>query len=176
MIQRQVGLPAPSFTLESVSYDDNIKEHSLEDYRGRWLILFFYPMDFTFVCPTEITALSDRHEELQSLDCDVLGVSTDSVYTHRAWLHTPQSDGGLGAIAFPLGADTTHEVSRAYGVLEEEQGVAQRGLFIIDPDGLIRFQMTTDGDVGRNTEEVLHVLQALQSGGPCAANGKPNKK
>ena len=133
-------------------------------------------MDFTFVCPTEITALSDRYEEFKELDCEIVGVSTDSVYTHRAWIRTPREENGLGDIKYPLAADPNHEVSRAYNVLIEEEGVAQRGLFIIDPEGIIRYQVVTDDNVGRSVDETLRVLQALQTGGLCPANWKPGKK
>jgi len=146
---------------------------SLADYRGKWLILFFYPMDFTFVCPTEITALSDAYEQFEELDTEILGVSTDSVYTHRAWINMPREDNGLGKLNFPLAADLTHKVARDYGVLVEEKGVAQRGLFIIDPEGELKYQVVTDDNVGRSVEETLRVLQALQAGGLCPANWKP---
>ncbi len=174
---RLVGKPAPDFSMLSTKNLETLEEKvSLSDYRGKWLILFFYPMDFTFVCPTEITALSDRYEEFKDLDCEILGVSTDSVYTHRAWINTPREENGLGQINYPLGADPNHEVSRAYNVLIEEEGIAQRGLFIIDPEGIVRYQVVTDDNVGRSVDETLRVLQALQTGGLCPANWKPGKK
>ncbi len=174
---RLVGKPAPDFSMLSTKNLETLEEKvSLSDYRGKWLVLFFYPMDFTFVCPTEITALSDRYEEFKELDCEIVGVSTDSVYTHRAWIRTPREENGLGDIKYPLAADPNHEVSRAYNVLIEEEGVAQRGLFIIDPEGIIRYQVVTDDNVGRSVDETLRVLQALQTGGLCPANWKPGKK
>lgn len=171
---RLVGKPAPDFSMEAVTGDGKeFKRVSLSDYRGKWLVLFFYPLDFTFVCPTEITALSDAYEVFKNLDTDILGVSTDSVYSHRAWINTPREQNGLGPLNFPLAADLTHQVSRDYGVLIEEEGVALRGLFIIDPEGELKYQVVNHNDVGRSVEETLRVLQALQSGGLCGANWQP---
>lgn len=176
----KVGQPAPAFTLPSTkgatSAKDLGKEISLSDYRGRWLIFFFYPLDFTFVCPTEITALSDRYEEITALDADVLGCSTDSVHSHWAWLKTPRAQNGIQGTRYPLVADFTKEVARAYGVLDEQTGVAQRGLFIIDPEGVLRYTVVTNDNVGRSVEETLRVLQALQTGGLCPAEWKPGKQ
>ncbi|RAL21862.1 peroxiredoxin [Thermoflavimicrobium daqui] len=172
-----VGKPAPDFDMESTknleTLDENVK---LSDYKGKWLVLFFYPMDFTFVCPTEITALSDNYHEFQANDCEIIGVSTDSKFVHRAWINTPRSENGLGELNYPLGADPAHKVSRDYGVLIEEKGVANRGLFIIDPEGIVRYQVVTDLNVGRSVDETLRVLQALQSGGRCPADWKPGAK
>jgi peroxiredoxin (alkyl hydroperoxide reductase subunit C) len=177
MASRLVGLPAPAFEMESTKNLETLDEKvSLADYEGRWLVLFFYPLDFTFVCPTEITALSDRYEEFSDLDCDILGVSTDSKYSHRAWIHTSRDDNGLGEIKYPLGADTTHSVSRDYGVLLEDEGIALRGLFIIDPEGIVRYQVVTDNNIGRSVDETLRVLEALQTGGLCGADWKPGQK
>ncbi|MBV8749280.1 MAG: peroxiredoxin [Candidatus Eremiobacteraeota bacterium] len=176
----KVGQPAPAFTLPSTkgatSPKDLGKEISLSDYRGKWLIFFFYPLDFTFVCPTEITALSDRYDEIKDLDAEVLGASTDSVYSHFAWLNTPREKNGIAGTAYPLVADFTKEVSRAYGVLNEQTGAAQRGLFIIDPEGHIRYATVTADSVGRSVEETLRVLQALQTGGLCPAEWTPGKQ
>ncbi|PTX51476.1 peroxiredoxin (alkyl hydroperoxide reductase subunit C) [Melghirimyces profundicolus] len=177
MATRLVGLPAPDFEMNSTKNLETLDEKvKLSDYEGKWLILFFYPKDFTFVCPTEITALSDRYEEFQDLDCDILGVSTDTEFVHRAWINTPRDTGGIGQIKYPLGADPTHRVSRDYGVLIEEEGVAQRGLFIIDPEGIVRYQVVTDENVGRSVDETLRVLQALQTGGLCPSDWKPGEK
>jgi peroxiredoxin 2/4 len=172
-----VGKKAPDFDMESTKNLETLEENvKLSDYEGKWLVLFFYPMDFTFVCPTEITALSDRYDEFLDLDAEIVGVSTDSKYVHRAWINTPRSENGLGNIRYPLGADPNHKVSRDYGVLVEEEGVAQRGLFIIDPEGIVRYQVVTDMNVGRDVDETLRVLQALQTGGLCPANWKPGEK
>ncbi len=176
MASRLVGLPAPAFELESTRDLETLNEKvSLADYEGKWLVLFFYPLDFTFVCPTEITALSDRFAEFADEDCDIVGVSTDSKYSHRAWINTPRSENGLGEINFPLGADTTHKVSRDYGVLLEDEGIALRGLFIIDPEGIVRYQVITDNNIGRSVDETMRVLKALQTGGLCAADWKPGQ-
>lgn len=148
---------------------------TLSDYKGKWLCLFFYPLDFTFVCPTEITAINDALQEFHDLDCEVLGVSTDSVYSHRAWINTPREQNGLGSLGFPLASDMTHEVAKAYGVYIEEEGVALRGLFLIDPEGVLRYAVVHDNNVGRSVEETLRVLEALQSGGLCAANWRPGE-
>jgi len=177
MAQRLVGLPAPDFEMETaLGNGKDFGKVSLKDYQGKWLVLFFYPLDFTFVCPTEITALSDRYEEFHQRNCDIIGVSTDSKYSHRAWINTPRDAGGLGNIRYPLGSDNTHKVSRDYGVLIEESGVALRGLFIIDPNGELKYQVVHHNDIGRSVDETLRVLQALQAGGQCPANWKPGEK
>jgi alkyl hydroperoxide reductase subunit AhpC len=148
----------------------------LEDYKGKWLILFFWPFDFTTVCPTEVIAFSDHLDEFVDLDCEIVGVSVDSVYTHKAWMNTPRDKNGIGPVAFPMASDITKQVSRDYGVLDEETGAAHRGLFIIDPEGILRYQVVTDMNVGRSVDETLRVLQALQAGGLCPANWKPGMK
>jgi alkyl hydroperoxide reductase subunit AhpC len=176
----QVGQPAPDFKLPSTKNATSAKdlgfELALSDYRGKWLVFFFYPLDFTFVCPTEITALSDRYEEFTALVADVIGASTDSVHSHFAWLNTPKDKNGIAGTKYPLVADYTKSVARAYGVLDERSGVAQRGLFIIDPEGVLRYAVVTNDNVGRSVDETLRVLQALQTGGLCAADWKPGKK
>ena len=176
----QVGQPAPEFKLPSTKNATSAKdlgfEIALSDYKGKWLVFFFYPLDFTFVCPTEITALSDRYEEFTSLGADVLGASTDSVHSHFAWLNTPLDKNGIAGVKYPLVADYKKEVARAYGVLDESTGVAQRGRFIIDPEGVLRYAVVTNDNVGRSVDETLRVLQALQTGGLCAADWKPGKK
>ncbi len=175
----QVGKPAPDFRLQSTKDATSArnlgKEIALSDYRGKWLIFFFYPLDFTFVCPTEITALSDRYDEIKELYAEVLGCSTDSVHSHWAWLNTPRDKNGIAGTKYPLVADFTKEVARAYGVLDESSGAAQRGLFIIDPDGVLRYAVVTADNVGRSVEETLRVLQALQAGGLCPAEWKPGQ-
>lgn len=177
MTTRLVGKQAPDFSMQSVSGNgEQFAKVSLADYKGKWLVLFFYPLDFTFVCPTEITALSDANELFQDLDTEILGVSTDSQYSHRAWIQTPKDSNGLGTLNFPLAADSTLQVSSDYGVLIEEEGIALRGLFIIDPEGEVKYQVVNHNDVGRSVDETLRVLQALQSGGLCAANWKAGDK
>jgi len=174
---RLVGKPAPNFSmLTTKNMPELDHKATLKDYEGKWLVLFYYPMDFTFVCPTEITAFSDRIEDFKDQGAEVLGVSTDSVFSHRAWINTSVDEGGLGPINYPLASDITQEVSRAYGVLIEEEGIALRGLFIIDPEGIVRYQVVHDNDIGRNVDETLRVLEALQSGNLCGANWTPGEK
>ncbi|MBO9604539.1 MAG: peroxiredoxin [Paenibacillaceae bacterium] len=173
----KIGRPAPSFSLLSTKNIETLEEKvSLADYRDKWLLLFFWPHDFTYVCPTEITAFSDAAETFRDFDCEIVGVSTDSVYTHRAWINTPREANGIGRVNYPLAADFTKETARAYGVLDETTGAAHRGLFIIDPEGVVRYQVVTDLNVGRSVDETLRVLQALQAGGLCPANWKPGQQ
>jgi len=144
------------------------------------VVLFFYPLDFTFVCPTEITAFSDRYEEFAKLNCEVLAVSVDSQFSHLAWLQTERSDGGLGDLKYPLVSDLKREISTAYSVLTEE-GVALRGLFIIDREGIVQHSTINNLAFGRNVDEVLRTLQALQyvQDNPdevCPAGWKPGQK
>ncbi|SAY38788.1 peroxiredoxin [Candidatus Synechococcus spongiarum] len=157
----RVGQQAPDFTATAV-FDQEFQEVKLSQYRGKYVVLFFYPLDFTFVCPTEITAFSDRYEEFSSKDTEVLGVSVDSEYSHLAWLQTDREAGGLGDIAYPLVSDLNKTIAKDYNVLDEEAGVAVRGLFIIDPDGVIMHATVNNLPVGRNVDETLRVLQAFQ--------------
>jgi alkyl hydroperoxide reductase subunit AhpC len=176
----KVGAKAPDFTMPIARPNDTAKtvgtKVSLADYSGKWLVLFFYPLDFTFVCPTEITALSDRFEEFEELGTQVLGVSIDSVYSHLAWMNTPRDKHGLGELKYPLASDITKEVASRYGVLIEEAGIALRGLFIIDPNGVLQYAVINSLNIGRSTEETLRVLQALQTGGLCPSDWKPGKQ
>jgi alkyl hydroperoxide reductase subunit AhpC len=177
MAERLVAKKAPDFTMETaLGNGKDFGKVSLSDYKGKWLVLFFYPLDFTFVCPTEITGLSQAAEEFRKLNTEILGVSTDSIHSHRAWINTPVSENGLGQLNFPLASDITKKVASDYGVLIEEEGVALRGLFIIDPEGEIKYQVVNHNDVGRSVDETLRVLQALQSGGLCPMNWKPGDK
>ena len=172
----KVGEPAPYFEMLSTKNMETLDEVvTLEDYKGKWLILFFYPYDFTFVCPTEILALSDQDEEFQQLHTEILGVSTDSVFSHRAWLLTPQEKNGIQGTKFPLASDNTHVVADAYGVLVEEEGAALRGLFIIDPEGILQYSVVYNMNVGRSVDETLRVLEGLQAGGLCGANWTPGE-
>jgi len=172
-----VGQPAPDFNMASTKNINKLNENvKLGDYKGRWLALVFYPLDFTFVCPTELTAFSDRYEDLQAVGTDVIGISTDSVYSHRAWLQTPRSKSGVEGLAYPLAADSTKKVSRDYGVLIEDKGIALRGLFIIDPEGVLRYKVVHDLGIGRSVDETLRVIQALQTGGLCQADWRPGQE
>lgn len=171
-----VGSKAPNFTLASTKNMDKLDVPvTLEEYKGKWLVLFFYPLDFTFICPTEITALSDRAQEFKDLDAEILGVSTDSVHSHKAWINTPREKNGLGELNYPLASDITHSLSRELGVLIEDAGITLRGLFIIDPEGVIQHATVNNNNVGRNVDEVLRVLEACQTGGLCPANWKPGQ-
>ncbi|WP_199615482.1 peroxiredoxin [Paenibacillus alkalitolerans] len=177
MAERLVGKKAPEFTMETaLGNGKDFGKVSLSDYKGKWLVFFFYPLDFTFVCPTEIIALSEAYDQFQDLDCEILGCSTDSKFSHRAWINTPRDQNGLGQLNYPIASDINKTVARDYGVLDENEGIAFRGLFIIDPEGELKYQVVTHNDVGRSVEETIRVLQALQSGGLCPANWKPGQK
>jgi peroxiredoxin (alkyl hydroperoxide reductase subunit C) len=173
----KVGAPAPTFTMDSTRNLETLDVPvSLDEYRGKWLIMFFYPLDFTFVCPTEITALSDHYDDFLNLGADIIGVSTDSVFSHKAWLDTPREKGGIAGTRYPLASDLTKTVSHQYGVLVEDKGYALRGLFIIDPDGILQYMVIQNENTGRSVGETLRVLQALQTGGLCGANWEPGEK
>ena len=175
----QVGQPAPDFTAPAAfpgeATSSPLRTLSRADYAGRWLVFFWYPLDFTTVCPTEITALSDRLDEFTDRDADILGVSTDSVYSHRVWMGTGRDRQGIEGLRFPLLSDKTGRIARAYGVLLEDEGVALRGLFIIDPAGVIQYAVTHNLNVGRSVDETLRVLEAIQSGGLCGSDWKPGQ-
>lgn len=172
-----VQKPAPSFEADAVLGND-FKRIKLADYKGKWLALFFYPLDFTFVCPTEITAFSDRVEDFKKLGCEILGCSVDSKFSHLAWINTPRSKGGLGEIRYPLLADLDKKIAADYGVLLSG-GVALRGLFLIDPNGNVKYEVVHDLGVGRNVDEALRVLAAFQqvekTGEVCPANWTQGK-
>lgn len=166
---------APEFKAQAVMPDGSFKEVSLTDYRGKYVVLFFYPLDFTFVCPTEIIAFSDRNDEFSKRDVQVLGVSVDSHYSHLAWRKTPRTDGGIGDIQYPLIADLNKSISESYGVLLSG-GIALRGLYLIDKDGIVRHQVINDLPLGRSVDETLRMVDALQyfeaNGEVCPANWK----
>jgi alkyl hydroperoxide reductase subunit AhpC len=163
----RVGKRAPQFELPCTRGPGSARQIGLADYCDRWLILVFYPRDFSLVCPTELTALSARMEELRQRGCDILGISTDSIESHERWITTPRARGGLGEIHFPLASDRDGAVARVYDVYLEPQHVALRGLFIIDPNGVLQYQTVHNLSVGRRSDEVVRVLTALQSGGMC---------
>jgi alkyl hydroperoxide reductase subunit AhpC/predicted Ser/Thr protein kinase len=163
-----IGNPAPPFDLPCTrALDPSRSRASLADYRGRWLVLVFYPSDFSLVCPTELIGLSQRFDEFAQQSCELLGISCDSVESHERWIATPTARGGLGGLSFPLASDIDGKVARAYGTFQERQGVAVRGLFIIDPEGLVQYEVVHNLSVGRRSQEILRVLAALQSGGLC---------
>ncbi|CDH52293.1 peroxiredoxin 1 [Lichtheimia corymbifera JMRC:FSU:9682] len=157
----QVQKPAPEFTLPAV-VDGEFKDVSLSDYKGKYVVLFWYPMDFTFVCPTEILAFSERVKEFEALNTAVLAASCDSEFSHLAWINTPRKQGGLGEMNIPILADKTKKVARDYGVLLEDAGVTLRGLFIISPEGTVRQITINDLPVGRSVDEVLRLVEAFQ--------------
>lgn len=170
----QIGKKAPVF--ESVlAYHSGHKEEfhsiSLSDYKGKWLVFFFYPRDFTFICPTELKGFSDHEKDFDKLKAKVLACSTDSEWSHKAWFERD-----LPNVKYPILADTTQKVSRDYQVLNEEDGSAERGLFIIDPDQVVRYALISAGSVGRSVKETLRVLEALQTGERCGLEWTPGAK
>jgi peroxiredoxin 2/4 len=172
----KVGEPAPDFKMTTTADLKTLASTaSLADYKGKWLVMFFYPLDFTFVCPTEILAVSDRIQEFKDLGVEVLGVSVDSVHSHKAWLNTPRDKNGIEGTAYPIASDITKTVARDYGVLIEDQGIALRGLFIVDPNGVLQYSVVHALNVGRSVDETLRVIEALQAGGLCPADWKPGK-
>jgi peroxiredoxin (alkyl hydroperoxide reductase subunit C) len=172
----KLNQPAPDF--KQPAYQKGIKgdfkEVSLKDFKGKWLILFFYPRDFTFVCPTEIEGFAKMDKEFEKIGAVVVAASTDSVNSHKAWFERDLKD-----VAFPILADTSHTLSRDYEVLNESNGEAERGTFIIDPEGNLRYVVLSDSNVGRSVEETMRVVKALQTGGLCPVDwepGEPNLK
>ena len=172
----QVTKPAPDFAADAV-VGDEFKKIKLSDYRGKYVVLFFYPLDFTFVCPTEIISFSDQIADFHKRGAEVIGVSVDSKFSHLAWTKTPRKEGGLGKIGYPIISDLNKNIARSYGVLLEDAGVALRGLFIIDKEGVIRHALINDLPLGRSIDEAARVLDALQyfetHGEVCPANWKP---
>jgi peroxiredoxin (alkyl hydroperoxide reductase subunit C) len=158
-----VGKQAPDFTATAVMADGSIKpDFKLADYQGKYIVLFFYPLDFTFVCPTELIAFSKRIKEFEDRDVQVIGCSIDSQFTHVAWRNTPVDEGGIGAVAYPLVADVKHQICKAYDVEFEDAGVAYRGSFLIGKDGKVHHQVVNDLPLGRNVDEMLRMIDALQ--------------
>jgi peroxiredoxin (alkyl hydroperoxide reductase subunit C) len=169
-----VGQKAPDFEVEGV-YHSEFRNFRLSDYHGKWLILFFYPLDFTFVCPTEILAFSDRIEEFKKLNCEILGVSVDSKFTHLAWTEKPREEGGIAGLNYALLADLDKSLAQKFNVLSGP--VALRGLFLIDPEGIIQQATINNLAVGRSVDETLRILAAFQyvreHGEVCPADWKP---
>ena len=164
---------APDFTTKAVLGDNSVGELTLSAYKGKYVLLFFYPLDFTFVCPSELIAFDKKLDEFKARNCEVIGVSVDSEFTHLAWKNTPRNQGGVGMLRYPMVADITKNISRAYGVLLGD-AVALRGLFLIDRDGVVRHQIVNDLPLGRSVDEALRMLDALQHfeahGEVCPAN------
>ncbi len=175
-----VGTEAPTFTAQAVAADGSFVELDLASLRGKKVVLFFYPLDFTFVCPSEILAFHNKMAEFDARDTAVLGISVDSHFTHLAWRNTPIDKGGIGPIAFPLVADLTKSIARDYGVLTQNGAVAYRGLFLIDQAGVVRHQLVNDLPLGRSVDEALRVVDALdhhtEHGEVCPANWRQGQQ
>lgn len=166
---------APNFKATAVKANNSFDEDfTLSSLRGKHVVLFFYPLDFTFVCPSEIIAFDKKLDEFRSRNCEIVGVSVDSHFTHWAWKNTPVEKGGIGPIRYPLVSDLSHSIAKAYGVFYEEASVALRGLFLIDPKGIVRHSLINDLPLGRSVDEALRILDALQfvetHGEVCPAN------
>ncbi|XP_063389520.1 peroxiredoxin-2-like [Cydia fagiglandana] len=171
----KVQKPAPDFAATAV-VNGEFNNLKLADFSGKYVVLLFYPLDFTFVCPTELIAFSDRSKDFANIDCQVLGVSTDSEFSHLAWINTPRKDGGLGKLDIPLLADYKKKISQDYDVLLDD-GFALRGLFVIDRNGILRHMSINDLPVGRSVDETLRLVKAFQfsdkHGEVCPANWNP---
>ena len=165
----RVGTKAPDFKMQGV-FKGEFKDYSLSDYKGKWVVLFFYPLDFTFVCPTEIKEFSKRNAEFEKLNAKVLGASIDSVYSHKAWI-----DSELGELAYPLLSDITKKVSADYDVLHDDS-ISLRGTFLIDPEGIVRWMVVSDLGTGRSVKETIRSLAALQTGELCQIDWEPGEK
>merc|ERR1719216_744499 len=179
-ISVNIGERAPEFSSIALMPDLTFDELNLSQFSGQWLLLFFYPLDFTFVCPTEIISFSESAEAFSKMNTNVVGASVDSQYSHLAWANTPRAQGGLGNIKIPIIADLTRSISRDYGVMMESEGHTCRGTFIIDPKGIVRHLSMNDPPVGRNVDEYLRLIQAFQyadkNGEVCPAQWKPGSK
>lgn len=169
MSQIKVGTPAPDFRAQAYAAGE-FKEVGLRDFHGKWVCLFFYPLDFTFVCPTELRSFASFESKFKESGAQLVACSTDSQYSHKAWFEKD-----LPEVKYPVLADTAHKIARDYGVLLEETGIALRGTFLIDPKGTLQYASVNALGVGRSVEEVLRTLQALQTGELCPAEWKPGK-
>ncbi len=175
-----VGKAAPPFTAKAAFKDQVIDEFSLADFLGKYVIFFFYPLDFTYVCPTELHAFQDKLNEFEKRNASVIGCSVDSWFCHLAWLNTPKSKGGIEGVEYPLVSDIHKTIARDFHVLKEEDGIAYRGLFLIDKQGIVRHQLVNDLPLGRSVDEALRMLDALiffeQQGEVCPANWQLGEK
>ena len=169
-----VGRKAPSFSGKAAFKGKTVADFSLGSLLGKYVVLFFYPLDFTFVCPTELHAFQIKLEEFHKRGAELVACSVDSCYSHQAWLNTPKLQGGIEGIEYPILSDLNKSIARDYHVLNEEEGIAYRGLFIIDPEGIVRHQLINDFPIGRSVDEVLRILDALifhkLHGEVCPAN------
>ncbi len=174
-----IGMKAPEFTAQAACISDIIENFSLSQFLGKKVVFFFYPLDFTFVCPTELIAFQRRLADFHARNTEVVGCSVDSVYSHLAWLRTPLEDGGITGVTYPLVSDLKKEISSRFGVLSP-QGIAWRGLFLLDEEGVIRHFVVNDLPLGRNVDEALRVVDALtfvqKHGEVCPANWKTGEK
>ncbi len=175
-----VGKPAPDFTATAVINGEFKENFKLSDFRGRYVVLFFYPLDFTFVCPTELHAFQEKAAEFKKLNTEVIGVSVDSHFSHLAWVNTPKSEGGIEGVKYPLVADMTKTIARDYDVLIPDAGIALRGSFLIDREGIVQHQTINNLPLGRNIDEYLRLSKALQyteeHGEVCPANWTEGSK
>jgi peroxiredoxin 2/4 len=175
-----VGKQAPDFSATAVVNGEFKAEFKLSDCRGKNVVLFFYPMDFTFVCPTELHAFQEKLESFRKMNTEVIGVSVDSQFSHLAWLNTPKEKGGIEGVQYPLVADITKTIARDYDVLIHDAGIALRGAFLIDKNGKVRHQTVNDLPLGRNIDEFLRLVEALdfheEHGDVCPANWKKGEK
>ncbi len=171
-----VGRQAPDFTATAVVKGEFKENFKLSDYRGKYVLLFFYPLDFTFVCPTELHAFQEQLDTFRKMDCEVIGCSIDSHFSHHAWLSTPKAKGGIEGVTYPLVSDINKTIARDYDVLISTSGIALRGAFLIDKTGIVRHQTVNDLPLGRNVDEFVRLLEALQftesHGEVCPANWK----
>lgn len=175
-----VGKQAPDFSASAVVNGDIKEKFKLSDFRGKYVLLFFYPLDFTFVCPTELHAFQEKWEEFKKMNCEVIACSVDSHHSHYAWLNTPKTEGGIQGIKYPVVSDINKTIARDYDVLIPQSGIALRGSFLIDKEGVVKHQTVNDLPLGRNIDEYLRLLEALQfveeHGEVCPANWKKGKK
>lgn len=175
-----VGKQAPEIQAKAVIKDKIIDDFSLSDFKGKYIVLFFYPLDFTFVCPTELHAFQDKLSEFEKRKAQLIGCSVDSCFSHVAWLSQPKSKGGILGVSYPIISDLNKMIARNFEVLNEEEGIAYRGLFLIDQEGIVRHQLINDFPLGRSVDEVIRLLDALifheKNGEVCPANWKSGEK
>ncbi|MGD2169209.1 MAG: peroxiredoxin [Chlamydiota bacterium] len=175
-----VGKKAPNFNAKAVKNGKIVEDFSLDSLKGKYVVFFFYPLDFTFVCPTELHAFQEKLQEFEAREAELVACSIDSWYSHFAWLTTPRSKGGIQGVSYPIVSDIHKSISKDYEVLKEEDGVSYRGLFLIDKEGVVRHQLINDLPLGRSVDEALRTLDALiyheENGEVCPANWEKGKK
>lgn len=175
-----VGKKAPEFKAKAVVKDKFLDNFCLSDFLGKYVVFFFYPLDFTFVCPTELHAFQEKLKEFEKRNTQLIGCSVDSCFSHAAWLSTPKCKGGIEGVSYPIVSDINKSISKSYQVLKEEDGIAYRGLFLIDREGIVRHQLVNDLPIGRSVDEVLRLIDALtfheKNGEVCPANWKSGAK